>query len=183
MSAGRLIKYLHLAYFAKPAADRAVFRNIRKIRAGHLVGIGLGDGELARKMILLAGQDTTRPKVRFTGIDLFEMRPDSGACMTLKQAHRMLHSLDARVQLVPGDPFTALARTANSLLDTDLVVIRATQLGDALDRAWFYLPRMLHDGSLVLIERAGRDGQDASYEVLDRAAVQSRVATPLRRAA
>ena len=84
MSASRLIKYLHLAYLAKPIADRAIFRTIRKIRAGNLVGIGLGDGQLAQKMILFAQQAADRPKVQFTGIDLFEMRSDQGNGQSLK---------------------------------------------------------------------------------------------------
>ena len=180
MSAARLIKYLHLAYFAKPLADRAIYRTIRKIHAGNLVAIGLGDGQLATNMVLLAQQDATVPQVQFTGIDLFEMRPDSGS-LSLKQAHRMLHCLGAPTRLVPGDPFAALARTANSLLDTDLVVIRADQLGASMDRAWFYLPRMLHDQSLVLVEQP--EGGD--YAVLDRQAVQQRAnaTVPQRRAA
>ncbi len=185
MSAASLFKYLHLAYFAKPVAARPIFRTIRKIRAGHIVGIGLSDGELARKMILFARQETTRSRVRFTGIDLFELRPDSQPHLPLKQAHRILHATGARVRLVPGDPFAALARCANSLLDTDLVVIESNQLGPAMDRAWFYVPRMLHAQSLVLVEEAGTGGKEACYQVLDVAAVQqlATAATPQRRAA
>ncbi len=185
MSAANLFKYLHLAYFAKPAAARPIFRTIRKIRAGHLVAIGLSDGELVRKMILFARQETARPQVRFTGIDQFELRPDCESHVSLKQAHRLLHTTGARVQLVPGDPLTALARCANSLLDTDLVVIRADQLGDAMQRAWFYLPRMLHAESLVLVENATATSKDTSFEVLDLAAVKKLAGTrmPMRRAA
>ena len=185
LSAVRLIKYLHLAYLAKPGADRVIFRKIRKTRAGHLVGIGLGDGDLARKMIRLAAQHTLRKRVRFTGIDLFELRPGDASGLTLKGAHRLLKQTGARVQLVPGDPFSALARTANALLDTDLVVIRADQDTAALQRAWFYLPRMLHEHSLVLIERPAAEGQPSSYQVLDwRAVGQLAEATaPRRRAA
>ena len=185
MSAARLIKYLHLAYFAKPVADRAVFRTIHKIRAGNLVGIGLGDGQLARKMVLFARRDAGRLRVRFTGIDLFEMRSDDSGGLSLKQAHQTLHALGARTQLVPGDPFSALARNANALLGTDLVVIRADQLGTAMDRAWFYVPRMLHERSVVLVERLGGDGQAVAYEVLDRQAVQrlADATPPMRRAA
>ncbi len=186
MSATRLLKYLHLAYLAKPIASRAIFRTIRKIRAGNLVGIGLGDGQLARKMVLFAQQDAARPQVQFTGIDLFELRTECRDSLSLKQAYRLLHATGARTRLVPGDPFTGLARAANSLLDTDLVVIRADQLGEAMDRAWFYVPRMLHEHSLVMVEQVGRDGQTASYDLLDRQAVQrlaDATTTPMRRAA
>ncbi len=171
MSAARLIKYLHFAYLAKPVADRLVYRAIRRTRAGHLVGIGLGSGRLARGMIQLARQYTTRARVQFTGIDLFEARPAAAPGLSLKQAHRLLAGTGARLRLVPGDPYSALAQTANSLMDTDLVVIRADQDGAALDRAWFYLPRMLHAQSVVLIERPGAEGREGAYWALDPAAV------------
>ncbi len=190
MSASRLLKYVHLAYLAKPIADRAIFRTIRKIRAGNLVVIGLGDGQLAQKMVLFAQQDADRPHadrlhVQITGIDLFEMRSDRGGSLSLKQAYQLLHATGARTKLVPGDPFAALARSANVLLGTDLIVIRASQLGPAMDRAWFYVPRMMHDHSLVMVEQCGASGQTSSYEVLDRQAVQrlANTTAPMRRVA
>ncbi|MHB8955720.1 MAG: hypothetical protein ACYC4U_22305 [Pirellulaceae bacterium] len=167
MSAASQLKYLHLAYFSKPIADRTVYRTIRNIRPGHLVGIGLGCGQLVRNMIQLASEVTRRDQVRFTGIDLFELRPSKVPGMSLKQAHSLLASLKARVKLVPGDPFSALARTANSLPDTDLVVIRADQDPGSLERAWYYLPRMLHDQSVVLIETTGGDGSSGTYQSLN----------------
>lgn len=173
MSAASQLKYLHLAYFSKPAADRAVYRTIHDTCAGRLVGIGLGCGRLARTMIQVASQFTRRDRVQFTGIDLFELRPATAPGLSLKQAHSLLTPMKAAVRLIPGDPFSALARAANSLLDTDLVVIRADQDAASLERAWFYLPRMLHESSVVLLENSGRDGQSATYQSLDLAAVRS----------
>jgi hypothetical protein len=172
LSAASQLKYLHLAYFSKPVADRAVYRTIRNTCAGHLVGIGLGSGRLAGTMIQLASEFTRRDQVRFTGIDLFELRPATAARLSLKQAHSLLTPLKARVRLVPGDPFSALARAANTLLDTDLVVIRADQDAASLERAWFYLPRMLHEESVVLLENPGSDGQSGTYQSLDLDAVR-----------
>ena len=80
----------------------------------------------------------------------------------------VLHGLGARTQLIPGDPLAALACSANSLPDTDLLIIRADQLGESMEQAWYYVPRMLHTHSLVLVEQADREG----YEVLLRADVQ-----------
>ncbi|MHB8972794.1 MAG: hypothetical protein ACYC3X_22935 [Pirellulaceae bacterium] len=173
MSAASQLKYLHLAYLSKPVGDRVVYRAIHDTCAGRLVGIGLGCGRLARTMIQLAGQFTRRDQVRFTGIDLFELRPPTAAGLSLKQAHSLLTPLKARVQLVPGDPYTALVRTANSLPDTDLVVIRADQDAASLERAWFYLPRMLHEASVVLLENPSRDGQSGTYQSLDLTAVRA----------
>lgn len=174
LSAASQLKYLHLAYFAKPVADRTVYRSIRNTRAGNLAVIGVGSGELARKMIQLASDFTSRPQVRFTGIDLFEMRGASKGALTLKQAHRFFAPFKARIQLVPGDPCTALARIANSLPDIDLVVVRGDQDLESLERAWFYLPRMLHETSVVLVEHVDAHGQPVRYDELDLNAVRAK---------
>ncbi len=186
LSAASQLKYLHLAYFAKPVADRTVYRSIRNSRAGNLVVIGVGSGELVRKMIQLASDFTSRPQVRFTGIDLFEMRKTSKGSLSLKQAHRFLAPLKARIQLVPGDPCAALARIANSSPDNDLVVIRGDQDQESLERAWFYLPRMLHETSVVLVERVDAHGQPVRYDELDLNAVRAKAgasSASMRRAA
>jgi hypothetical protein len=171
------LKYLHLAYFSKPVAERTVYRTVRNIRAGNIVGIGIGSGHLARKMIQLASDFTPRPQVRFTGIDLFEMRTDTTGTLSLKQAHRFFAPLKARIQLVPGDPYSALARIANSVPDVDLVVIRSDQDPESLERAWFYLPRMLHANSVVLVEQMNVDGQPVRYDELDLTAVRTKSAS------
>ena len=72
--------------------------------------------------------------------------------MPLKVAHKRLKATGANVRVIPGDPLSALARTANGLQGTDLLVIAADQDTQSLTNAWFYVPRMLHDKSLVLIE-------------------------------
>jgi hypothetical protein len=172
LSAARLIRYLHLAYIAKPVADRVVYRTLRETRAGHLVVMGLGSGQLARNMVGLAAQYTERDQVRLTGIDLFESRPAPQPGLSLKQAHSLLTATGARVRLVPGDPYSALAHAANSLPDTDLVVISADQDPNALQRAWFYLPRMLHDRSVVLVEQPAAEGRERCYRTLDLPAVR-----------
>jgi hypothetical protein len=43
-----------------------------------------------------------------------------------------------------------LADAANNLTGTDLLLVANTITDDDLAPAWFYLPRMLHAGSLVL---------------------------------
>ena len=83
-------------------------------------------------------------------------------------------------QLVPGDPFSALSRAANSLRDIDLATISADQDPAALERAWFYLPRVLHATSLVFQEQANPDGS-LTVLALDRGQVESRARKPQRR--
>ncbi len=172
MSAASLIKFLHLAYLAKPASNRIIYRLIRKSRPSQIVCIGLGTGQVAREVIQVAATYAARPRVRFVGIDPFESRPSGAPALSLKSAYRLLSPLSARVQLIPGDPFTALARSANTLLDTDMILIDAHQDPASLARAWFYMPRMLHRQSQVLVETAGQGGTESSYRLLDAVAVR-----------
>jgi hypothetical protein len=112
-------------------------------------------------MIKLAALQSSPGQIRYTGIDRFEARtPSDGPGLSVKAAHRMLSGTGARVQLLPGDPFSALARAANNLAGSELVVISAGHDPRSLARAWFYLPRMLAAGSCVMIEkRSGPEGE------------------------
>jgi hypothetical protein len=92
-------------------------------------------------------------EIRYAGIDLFEARAASQPGLTLKAAYKLLRQVPVQSQLIPGDPFTALARVANNLTGTDLLVIAADQDPQQLARAWALVPRMLHDNSLVFLER------------------------------
>jgi hypothetical protein len=105
-------------------------------------------------MIQAAGLHAPVEQIHYTGVDPFESRTAcDGPGVTLRMAHRLLRSTGARIQLLPGDPFGALSRAANGLSGSDLVVISARQNPKSLARAWFYLPRMLTETSLVLIEK------------------------------
>jgi len=64
--------------------------------------------------------------VSYVGVDLFEDRSTADAAaqrISLKAAHRLLCSSGARVRLLPGDPYSVLARAANHLGKADLVVV------------------------------------------------------------
>ncbi|MGH6737783.1 MAG: hypothetical protein ACREDY_01910 [Bradyrhizobium sp.] len=91
----------------------------------------------------------------YSGIDLFELSPaDETSKLSLKAAHCMLKPTGARVRLVPGDPFTALAAAANTIGASDVIVIAAGHDAESLRRAWFYIPRMLHPATQVFVERS-----------------------------
>lgn len=154
MSAANLWQYLYLSRFSKPVSDRLLYRVIRQYRPCQLLEIGMGDGQRARRLISVAQRYSPEAEIRYTGIDLFEARPAIlEPALSLKEAHRLLKSTGARTHLVPGDPYSALARTANSLGGTQLVVISATHDTSALERAWFYLPRTLAAGAQVFVEQ------------------------------
>jgi hypothetical protein len=92
--------------------------------------------------------------VCYAGIDHFDARPDDQPRLTLKQAHRVLSRTGARVRLIPGDSLTALSYRANQLTGTQLLLI--SQLADTpeLAKFWYYVPRMLAEPRLVLLQKA-----------------------------
>jgi hypothetical protein len=123
-----------------------------RIRARTIVEIGVGMGQRSLRLIDLASRFAGDSPVRYAGIDLFEARPAIAPGMTLKRAHRIFSATGAKVRLIPGDPSTALARSANMMANTDLVVIAADQDPTSVAQGMFYLPRMLHADSRVFME-------------------------------
>ncbi len=152
LNANRL-KYLYLSYLSRPASDRVLYRAIGRRKVRRILEIGMGPSRRTLRMIDLAGRVNQGDSVRYAAIDLFEARPREGTPgLALKETHRLLKSTPAVVQLIPGDPASALARAANSLLNLDLVIISADHDEPSLEGAWFYLPRMLHGNSAVYLE-------------------------------
>lgn len=160
-------KYFYLAYFSKPAGDRLLYRAIRKRRVRKILEMGIGSGQRARRMIEAARPAMPLGSVSFTGIDLFELRsPADGPGISLKMAHRQLAKTGARVRLVPGEPVSALARTANSLGAFDLIVISADQEGESLAKLWFYVPRLVHEATEVFLEETSARGRSAGLRLI-----------------
>jgi len=149
------LRFFYLAHLSKPASDRPIYRLVNRRRIRKIVELGVGLGRRAVRLIEAAAIHGPVGDVHYTGIDLFETRTAAdGPGMPLKAAHRLLKATGARIQLLPGDPYSALSRAANGLGGTELVVISAGYDPESLARAWFYLPRMLRDGSRVLVEQA-----------------------------
>lgn len=159
MPAVSLLKYCYLAYFSQPKGERLLYRALRRAKVSSIVELGVGKAERARRLMQVAQRFRPDTVLRYTGIDLFEGRLAGTGGLTLKRAHQTLSDSGAKVQLVPGDPFSALVRTANTLTNTDLLIISADQDAAALAKAWFYVPRMLHPRSLVYVESAGAAGK------------------------
>src|SRR4029450_10934401 len=140
LSVVRLIRSSYLLYFAQPAADRALWWAIKRrpIRAIVEIGVDLGDAAHQRTERILevaSWRRDCRP-LSYTAIDLFESRPQGQPRLSLKATFRGLRATGAKTRLVPGDPYSALARTANALTGTDLVVISAEVDRDSLAHAW-----------------------------------------------
>jgi hypothetical protein len=127
--------------------------------ARRILEIGIGSAGRTSRLVKLARQFTSGDSVRYAAIDLFEGRGKGmPAGMSLKDTHKLLAPHSVKVQLIPGEPAQALARAANSLAETDLVLISALGEETSLGPGWFYVPRMLHPGSQVFLETRTADG-------------------------
>ena len=153
MSIGSLIRSSYLLYFAQPAPDRALFWAVKRKPIRAIVELGIGLGETAHhrteRLLEVAGWRRACLPLAYTGIDLFESRPTHQPRLTLKQAFHDLRATGAKTRLVPGDPYSALVRTANSLTGTDLLIISADLDADSLAQAWRFVPRMIDPQTLI----------------------------------
>lgn len=112
------------------------------------------------RIINVAQQTLPDSEIHYVGMDLFEGRPaTSEPSLSLKVAHQLLRNTGVRVQLVPGQPADSLIRLANSLGKVDLLIVPAELDSPASARVWFFVPRMLHERSLVFVERVQASGQ------------------------
>lgn len=161
LSALRLLRSLYLLYFSQPAPDRVLYRAIRARPVKSIVEIGIDLPVRTRRILEIAAW--RKSDLRYTGIDLFEARPAAEPKLTLRAAHTELRSLQVQARLVPGDPYAALVRVANTLAHTDLLLISANHDPQSLSRAWTYVPRMLTANSLVFLEEPGREGTPKSW--------------------
>ncbi len=186
MNAFKYLRNVYLCYFSKPVADRALYRLLRKQRVQSIVEIGVGQLQRTRKLLEFAAEKTVLEQLKYAGIDLFEARAATTAGVGLKQAHKDLKPLVGKLQLIPGDVFSALARSANSLTKTDLLIISADTNAEALAKAWFYVPRMLHDHSQVFLEEPSERAGETHFRLLKRLEIEqfaSTAARSMRRAA
>ena len=162
------LKYAHLAYLSQPATDRVIYRLIDKRPIRSILELGVGNGVRAERMIAVASRQQTDVELRYIGIDLFEDRPAGMPQIALKQAYQQLRQQRVKVRLVPGDPLDALARIANEISGIDLVVVAGDQDPESMARAWLFLPRMIHDDTMVFSQAADAQGRLADFGQLTR---------------
>jgi hypothetical protein len=144
-----IVRRLWLTRLSQPAGDRVLYRHVLAVRPRRILEIGLG--LLVRSERLLQAAGRAGP-VQYVGLDRFEGRsPSDPPGVSLKTAHRRLHAL-GRVQLVPGNADTALARLGNHLGTFDLVVVSADADERHLERAWLFVQRITTSASAVFVE-------------------------------
>jgi hypothetical protein len=181
-----LIRSAYLLYFSQPAGDRALFKALKARPVSSIVELGIGFSGRTKRLFEVAAWRRENLPIRYTGIDLFEARPAANAGLSLKAAFAELRVPDVRVQLVPGEPHVALRRVANSLTDTDLLLISADQDAAALAQAWTWMPRMLTAESLIFQEQPGAQTKSSVWKQLSLPEIQqfaARAGRASRRAA
>ncbi|WP_146591397.1 hypothetical protein [Posidoniimonas polymericola] len=151
-------RYTWLAYFAKPSEDRVVYREVKRRQVGSVLEIGVGSLERSKLLISACQSYSSQPVVRYAAVDWFEERPESMPRLSLIAAHRELNATGAKVRVAPGGP-SAVEGMANSLPNTDLVLISPEVDDAALGRGWFFLPRICHAETLVLRGSIGSGGE------------------------
>jgi hypothetical protein len=171
LSVGNLLRSSYLYYFSQPASDRSLFKAMkgRPIRSIVEIGVALG-GRTERLLEVAAWQPDCLP-LKYAGIDLFDSRPVGRPKLSLKQAFHDLRATGATIRLVPGDPLSALSRTANALTGTDLLLISGPQDLQSLAAAWKYVPRMIHPETLVFVEDSGGTAKNATWRLVPAAEI------------
>jgi hypothetical protein len=139
-------------------------------------------------MIEVASQHAPSNQVSYTGVDVFEDRSPGDVRqegISLKAAHRLLRPSGVRLRLLPGDPYSVLARMANHLGKADLLIVSSRLPAPSLARAWYYVPRMLHAASQVFVEKAAVSAGEITIRrlSLDHVHLLASKATRLHRAA
>jgi hypothetical protein len=130
---------------------------VKRHRICRIVEIGIADIARSLALVEVAQRYSRGETVIYTGIDWFDARTEPLEALSLKQAYRLLRPTEAKLRLAPGDPGRSLAAAANAHPNTDLILISPAIADNELAGAWFYIPRMLHERTILL--REARDGQ------------------------
>ena len=153
------LRLFYLLHLSKPASDRLVYREIRRLKARKVVELGLGTGQRAVQIIEVLKEFHEVRDIHYTGVDLFEARTAAdGPGISLREAHCLLKATGARIQLVPGTVGEALSRIANGVSQVDVLVISGRITPEQLSQAWFFLPRMIHAQTQVFQETLSAGG-------------------------
>ena len=174
------IAYLQLAYFSKPASDRALYRAIHRHRCQRILEIGVGSGRRA-SACSRSPRATTRKRICFTpGSTNSKLGRRACPGLSLKEAHRQFKARSSRPSSYLATPMRSLMRAANALRKIDLVVISADQKPLLSRRLGFIYRGCLHATSVVYQEQAGAEGTPVLV-ALDRATIDARAQKPHRR--
>ncbi len=157
MAVGSFLKFTGLGFLAKDNTDRQLHKIIKKQKTLRMVEFGIESLDKTLELLNLAAKNSPESTIEYTGIDPFEQRPADAEPLALIDAHRALAKCDVKFRLSPGSVSSGVMSLANSLADTDLMLIASTVGDDELSSTWFYFPRMCHPGTEVLRRKASYD--------------------------
>lgn len=157
MSRASWLNYVYLANFSQPQSDRQLYRLVKRHRVGKIIELGIEDLERTWRMLAVAARYGACDMVKYAALDSFEARGSGVPRLSLIEAYRTLQATAATVRLLPGCPTETLSGVANSHMDTDLVLIASWITDQQLTSAWTWMPRMLHEQSVVVRTVAGGD--------------------------
>lgn len=150
MAVSGFFKYARLALFSKESSERQLIRLVKKQQTRRVVELGISSLERTTELLTQAAKTSPEAKIQYSGFDFFEERPSSLESLSLIETHRTLAKSEIAYRLTPGSPSDGLAAMANSLPDTDMLLISDLISDAQLEPIWFYLPRMCHPGTIVL---------------------------------
>ena len=145
------VQRLYWRYFSKPVGDRSLFLHVIENPLASLLEIGIGNGDRIKQVLPLCTLKDGAGQIRYVGVDAFESALPGVPHMNLKTAHRLLAEYGVKAHLIPGDPTTALARVAHTVLPSDLIIIDGVWgIGTPQSKAiQDWLPRLCHSKSSI----------------------------------
>lgn len=184
MAVGGLFRFAHRALFAKPTPDRQLLKLIKATPVRRVVEVGVDSLAVTEALLAAVVKQSAGEAIRYTALDPFDQRPPGREALPLMEAYRRLVPLGAKVRFAPGDPTAGIAAEANSLENTDLLLLSAEATDAALGSAWYFVPRMCHPGTLVVrrLPAGGAENGEA-WETVPLTRVAQLAAPPLRKAA
>jgi hypothetical protein len=167
-----IFKKLWLLRCSRAKGERPLVRSIVDSRPKKILELGLGDLSRTPNMLALASQVSDGP-IHYVGLDRFEARlPEDPPGVTLKEAHSSLQNF-GRVQLVPGNPDSTLARLCNHLGWFDLILVSAAIDQTTVSRCWFFLQRLTRPHTVIFQELIEGAWEPVSHQnINDRASQQ-----------
>lgn len=174
MSIRRALDVCYLCWLSKPKADRPLYSHLRRTPVRSIVELGVRSEERSLALLRMAQYRSPGEEIRYVGIDLFDARPADQPKLTLKQMHQAMNRSGATIRLIPGDAQSGLARCANQLQGTEMLIVSAGQDPDVLAKAWMYVPRLLGPNGSILVAEGPLVDAVASFRLLAASELENR---------
>lgn len=150
MAVGGFFRYAQKAFFSKPTPERQLLKLVKSQPIHRIVELGIDSLETTVCLLTTLGKQIPNERLAYTAIDPFDERPADQTPLSLGETYRRLIATGAKLQMTPGALDASVAMQANSLANTDLLLLSSRATDESLQQAWYYFPRMCHPGTMVL---------------------------------